>query len=148
VLACDNPTNAGAIVRSCEAVNATACLFVDGYAHAFHPKTVRASAGSILRQRALQISASTNLRALLPRHRFIGASAHAETSLYDATLSDDENICIVMGNESKGIVQTDLKLDQELRIPTNDSVESLNVACAASILLFELKRQQTRKPSQ
>jgi tRNA G18 (ribose-2'-O)-methylase SpoU len=76
----------------------------------------------------------------------VGTAASAARWVYDADLSGP--IAIVMGNEAWGLGEhgADL-LDETVAIPLQAGVESLNVAVAGSVTLFEAARQRRRTPA-
>ena len=92
---------------------------------------------------ALSIHESLDWAALAARIRIpvAGAVAHGGASLYD---SDLRGACVwVFGNEGEGLApEIERQLDWRLTIPQASQVESLNVAAAAAICLFEQRRQR------
>ena len=71
----------------------------------------------------------------------VAATEHSRKLMYDADLR--KPTVIVMGSEEKGISKEVLKLcDEQLAIPMIGAIESLNVAAAAAIMLFEVVRQR------
>ncbi len=78
--------------------------------------------------------------------RIVGTSDTAETSLYDADLAGP--LAWVMGAEGSGLRQlTQKTCDQLISLPMMGAVESLNVAVASGICLYEAHRQRHHKPS-
>ena len=109
-----------------------------GCTDAYAPKVVRAAAGSLLRMPILQendiAETAGRLHAL---HRKI-----AVTSLEEAQDDRDadlgENVALVIGNEGRGVRQEFLNIaDIKIRIPMAGSIESLNAAVAAGILMYQ-----------
>jgi len=141
-----DPGNAGAIARAAEAFGATGMMFVKGSASPLHPKTLRASAGSLFRipfvagidgsmARSALRHAGLDLYAAMP---FTGAQHLA--SKVDLT----RKCAIVIGNEGHGVSKELHEIGSEVAIPTV-GVESLNAAMAASVLLYEARRQRVRE---
>jgi RNA methyltransferase, TrmH family len=73
--------------------------------------------------------------------RLVGADPHAATTLDRAPLS--EPVALVLGNEAHGLPdQVAADLDLAVRIPLAGRAESLNLAAAAAVLLYEATRRQ------
>ena len=136
-----DPGNAGTLVRSAAAAGADAVVFSEGSVDPFGPKTVRASAGSVLR---VPVDRATPLAETLATLRgkgfaVVAAEGTAEATVYDLDLTGPS--AIVLGNEAWGLDQ-DLDLDAFASIPMEATIESLNVATAGSVFLFEAVRQR------
>ena len=131
-----DPGNAGAIVRSAEAFGATGVIFLKGSASPYHPKTLRAAAGSLFRLPFLAA-------AELPAFDFpVYATAKSAAQPIDAV--DWRQPCgVVIGSEGRGVRPEILAACHPVTIPT-ETVESLNAAVAAGILLYEARRQRSR----
>lgn len=140
-----DPGNAGTIVRAAEAFGSTGMIFVKGTVYPWHPKTLRASAGSIFRVPLVSGLDAPLTRAALQQHRldlyaampFTGAQRLAE----DADLT--RRCALIIGSEGRGVSKELHGIAEDLAIPTS-GVESLNAAVAASVLLYEARRQRTR----
>ena len=136
-----DPGNAGTIIRAAEAFGATGLVFVKGAVSPYNPKAVRASAGSVFRVPLITGIEPAPAREEL-RHRGLhlyAAAPAAETSLEDAALT--RPCAFVIGSEGRGVGPEWLDGATGLRIPTS-GVESLNAAMAATILLYEARRQR------
>ncbi len=136
-----DPGNAGAIVRSAEAFGASGVVFLKGSAAPTNPKTLRAAAGSIFR---IPFLAGVNVDQLLEfvasaRIRLLAAESLGDTPLHELNLT--EGAAIVVGSETHGITPKLLAAAETLSIPTQ-GVESLNVAAAATVVLYEWARQR------
>lgn len=138
-----DPGNLGAILRSAEAFGADGILSLPGTVSAWNPKAVRASAGSVFRLPLLCASEADVLAHL----RKAGIKIWT-TTVHGAKPADLVDlagpVALLIGNEGKG-VPNDLaaKADGALTIPCPGSVESLNAAVAASVLLYEASRQRS-----
>jgi len=127
-----DPANVGAICRSAAAAGAAALVVLEGTADPFGAKSVRASAGNVFR---LVVSeAGWDDLALLDGY---GAAATGGTPLAKAAIENAG--MIVLGSEAHGLSRSDLRT---VTIPVNDGVESLNVAAAAAVILFEIRRRK------
>jgi len=140
-----DPGNAGAVARAAEAFGATGLMFVKGTASPFHPKTLRASAGSLFRIPFIAGIESGLARASLQQHRVDIYAAMPFTG--SETLAGDVDFsrkcAIVVGSEGRGVSQEIYGSAKDVSIPTV-GVESLNAAVAASVLLYEARMQRVR----
>jgi len=143
-----DPRNLGAICRSAEVAGADGVVIPSRRAAAVTPAVCKASAGAV---EHLAIARVTNLASWLERAKdsgawVHGASASAETDYDEADLSGP--VVLVVGGEEKGlrprVAQT---CDVLVRIPQHGRVESLNAAGAATILIFEARRQRRKGTS-
>ncbi len=135
-----DPGNLGSILRSAAAAGCDAVFLSQGCADAWSPKVLRAAMGGHF---ALRIHEQQNLPDVA--HSFAGAllaaSLQATHSLYDCDLSG--SVAFLLGNEGAGLSDTLLELTtQKITIPMPGNVESLNVAAATAIFLFETVRQR------
>jgi len=138
-----DPGNVGTIVRAAEGFGASGVIASRGSAHPLAPKSVRASAGSVLRVPTLVGASPENILAELRR---LGLRQYA------ASLSGDEipqNVdfrvpcAIWIGSEGGGLPPEIVRgADARIRIPTGAGVQSLNAAIAAAVLLYEAARQR------
>lgn len=136
-----DPGNAGAVLRSAEAFGATGVMFLKGTASPFNPKAVRASAGSVFRVPFVTGVEHGEARAALARVTCFAASARGGT---DAAEADFTRPCaIIIGSEGAGVSEAMSSGAAGVRISTA-SVESLNAATAAAILLYEARRRRSR----
>ena len=136
-----DPGNLGTIVRSAEAAGATAVIVTDGV-DPWNPKVVRGSAGAVLGVPVVIVGdVVVALASLAARGwRSVGAEATATLHYTDADLGGP--IALVLGSEAHGLpADVTAVLDAVVQIPMAGATESLNVAVAASILMFEAARQ-------
>lgn len=136
-----DPGNAGAIVRSAEAFGATGVFFLKGSVSPWNPKTLRASAGSLLRLPFAALDWEAFLELVQSRGIPLYAAApRAERPISQVPLN--QPAAILIGNEGRGIPEAHAASAIPVRIPTQ-GVESLNAALAAAILLYEASRQRS-----
>lgn len=149
-----DPGNLGAIARVAEAAGATGLALATGCAHPNHPRALRASAGSLLRLPVAHRVDSEVLDAHLVggdagddaggtdhAPTWVALDAGADQSLYEATL--DGCVILALGAEGPGLsATTRAHTGRALHIPMVPPVESLNVATAAAVVLFELARRR------
>jgi tRNA G18 (ribose-2'-O)-methylase SpoU len=105
---------------------------LQGTADPFGAKAVRASSGNVFRL-VVAPASWDDLRAL----DGYGAAASGGTPLANAPIENAG--MIVLGSEAHGLSRSDLKT---VTIPLIDGVESLNVAAAAAVILFEVRRRK------
>ena len=127
-----DPGNVGAICRTAAAAGAPALAVLEGSADPFGAKAVRASAGNVFRLTVAQ--ASWGDLATLDGY---GAAAAGGVALAQSPIENAG--MIVLGSEAHGLSRADLKL---VTIPLSHGVESLNVAAAAALILFEVSRRR------
>ena len=139
-----DPGNVGALVRTAEAAGATGCLTLRGGADPFRDKAVRGSMGSVFRLPVQHGMDAAEALAFAERHRLrvvvadgAGQREHTEADLRTPTL-------LVVGAEAAGVPEAlRAGADEHVRIRLKPTVESLNVAVAAGVLLFEAARQRS-----
>jgi TrmH family RNA methyltransferase len=140
-----DPGNCGTIVRAAEAFGASGVLFLKGSANPYNPKTLRASAGSLFRVPFLYGIDAALARAALQQNRVaLYAGVPATPGVRLLAQADLTGRCgLIIGNEARGVGGALRSAALDVAIPTV-SVESLNAAVAAGILLYEARRQRAR----
>ncbi len=136
-----DPGNLGTIIRSAEGAGVVAVLAGDGV-DPWNPKVVRGSAGAVLGVPIVTVAdVAASLAGLRARGwRAVGADAAATDDYTQAVLTG--SVAIVLGSEAHGVpAAVTAELDAVVRIPMTGAIESLNVAVAGSILMFEAARQ-------
>ena len=140
--AVERPGNLGTIVRSACGAGATGLVLADGRTDVFHPETVRGSVGTIF-DLPLAEAPSPLALAWLRAHdvRVVVATPDAERPYWNADLAGPA--ALVVGNERTGVSETWLEAaDEAVAIPMPGPADSLNVAVAAAVVLFEAARQR------
>lgn len=138
-----DPGNVGAIIRAADAAGAGAVLLGTQSVDLYNPKTVRATAGSIFHiPIALEVDLPAYILLLKQRGvKLIAAEAKAETGIWEADLR--EPLAVMVGNEAWGFSGGEEQLaDERVGIPIFGRAESLNVAEATSVFLYEIRRQR------
>ncbi|MBW4664208.1 MAG: RNA methyltransferase [Chroococcus sp. CMT-3BRIN-NPC107] len=138
-----DPGNLGTIIRTCAAAGATGLWVTSNSVDLDHPKVLRASAGQWFR---LPMAISNDLSALCQECQNLGMQVVATASAAKLTyweLDLQRPTLILLGNEGAGLSSQLLAIaDKQVSIPLNAGVESVNVAIAAALLLYEAHRQQ------
>jgi RNA methyltransferase, TrmH family len=127
-----DPGNVGAICRTAAAAGAPALAVLGGSADPFGAKAVRASAGNVFRLTVAQASWSDLATLDGYGAAAAGGAPVAQSQIENAGM-------IVLGSEAHGLSRADLKL---VTIQLSHGVESLNVAAAAALILFEVSRRR------
>jgi TrmH family RNA methyltransferase len=138
-----DPGNAGTILRSADAVGAAGVVFSSESVDVYNPKTVRASAGSLFHLPVIRgMETPAALEALRGRGmRVLAMDARGDVDLYEVDLTDP--VAFVFGNEAWGLPGDVARLaDATVRVPISGGAESLNLAAAATVCLFEWSRQR------
>ncbi|MFW2336158.1 TrmH family RNA methyltransferase [Ilumatobacter sp.] len=136
----NDPGNLGTILRSSEAAGIEAVVLTPGSVDPFNPKVVRASAGALFH---VPVVAATLDEVRDAGLSLIGASSHQGEAHADADWSG--RIAIVAGSEAHGLPD-DAPIDRWVRIEHKGRAESLNVAMAATILVFEASGGREETP--
>jgi TrmH family RNA methyltransferase len=138
-----DPGNAGTILRSADAAGAAGVVFTAGSVDVYNGKTVRASAGSLFHLPMVrEISAQRAVQALKDAGATVlAAAADGEIDAHEADLSGPT--ALLFGNEAWGLSPEVRSLaDASIRVPIRGRAESLNLAAAAALLLFEVARRR------
>jgi len=131
VIALGDPLNLGAMLRSCEAFGVSKVILCEESANPFHPKVIKASAGSSVRL-PLQLGPSIK--------NISGEIVSLDSEGEDIRKFEwPKNVRILLGEEGQGIPES-LKRTS-IAIPINPKVESLNATVAASLALFSYRLQ-------
>src|SRR5581483_8363357 len=138
-----DPRNLGAVCRSAEGAGATGVVVPAHGSAVVTPAVARASAGAV---EHLPIAVVTNLARYLQDVKgselwVYGAAGDAQTTMWDADLAG--GVVLVFGAEGRGLRPLVRRTcDMLVSIPLGGNVESLNVSVAASLLLYEARRQR------
>ena len=138
-----DPGNLGAIVRVAEAAGASGLVAAGACANPFGWKALRGSMGSALR---LPIAVAADVDAALRdarahRCRLVATVPRGGTSLFDGNYSGAT--AMLIGGEGPGLPAHVIGgADDRVTIPMSSTVESLNTAVAAALLLYEARRQR------
>ncbi len=141
--AIQDPGNLGTMIRTAAAVGVDGLLLSRNCVDLDNPKVLRASAGQWFR---LPMAIANDLPAELQHYRQQGLQVIATLPTAAQTIWDldfTQPSLIVMGNEGAGLSPAVAALaDVQVRVPLEPGVESLNVAIAAALMLYEAKRQR------
>ena len=135
-----DPGNVGTVIRTANALGFEAVALVGACADLYSPKTARATMGAIFRQTVFACSAE-ELEALLRRSELRLYGAALTDAARDVREVDLTRAAVAVGSEGRGLSAAFLKrCDGEVIIPMRPDSESLNAAVAASVLMWEIVR--------
>lgn len=140
-----DPGNLGSILRTLDAVGGKGLILLEKGTDAYHPTAVRASMGAIFTMRIIRSD----------HKHFISWKSGSQLTCYAAQCDQGmdyqaahypQSLVLLMGSEQKGLNQDLVEICEGLiRIPMRGRVDSLNLANAASVILYEVYNQQRRK---
>ena len=141
-----SPGNLGTILRCCDAVGCAGVILLGKATDPYDPACVRASMGALFTQRFVRCTPE-EFMAWKQKHGclLVGTSPHAGDDYQKATYPAP--VVLFMGSERKGLPPEFQTLcDRMVRIPMIGSSDSLNLAMATSVLLYEVfnQRRQSR----
>ncbi|TDR31675.1 TrmH family RNA methyltransferase [Hydromonas duriensis] len=137
-----DPGNMGSILRSAAAAGVRHVYLNSTCVNPFSPKVLRAAVGAHFSLHIVEHVNLIELMGYLRQHgtQTIATSSYAASNLYDLNLN--QAVAWLMGNEGAGVAQALIEAaDMRAYIPMRHG-ESLNVAAAAAVCLFEMQRQQ------
>jgi len=131
--------NVGSILRTAAAAGFTKVLALSGCAHLWSSKVLRAGMGA---HRLLDLYEGWSTQQMLSAVTapMLAATADADSDLYQLKNDLQHSVAWVMGSEGQGVSEEILAQAKNVSIPIDPRVESLNVATAAAICLFETIR--------
>lgn len=138
----EKPGNLGAMLRTADAANIDAVIFANPKSDIYNPNVIRSSVGCVF----------TNQVATASSEDVISFLQENNIQFYSATLQNsneytEENYstptALVVGTEATGLTEIwREKATQNINIPMEGQIDSMNVSVAAAILIFEAKRQR------
>jgi len=138
----EKPGNIGAILRTADAANIDAVLIADAKSDLYNPNIIRSSVGCVF----------TNQIAIGTSEEIIVFFKENNIQIFAATLQNSneyykesyiKSSAIVVGTEDTGLTEIwRTNATQNINIPMQGQIDSINVSVAAAIILFEAKRQR------
>jgi TrmH family RNA methyltransferase len=133
-----DPGNVGTILRTALALGATATIALPGTVDLWNPKVIRSSMGAQFVHYAFHAELSETL-GFLDRNGIELWATDAEGSAFDRS-DASPRLALAVGNEGSGLSpEIRAKARKTISLPIAPDVESLNVAVAAGIILYELR---------
>ncbi|HNP68511.1 MAG TPA: RNA methyltransferase [Aequorivita sp.] len=138
----EKPGNIGAILRTADAANVDCVIIANPKTDMFNPNIIRSSVGCLFTNRIATGSTSEIISFLKESKINIYCAALQASVNYD-TLDFKKPTAIVVGTEATGLSEEWLQNStQNIIIPMQGEIDSMNVSVAAGILIFEAKRQR------
>jgi TrmH family RNA methyltransferase len=138
----EKPGNIGAMLRTADAANIDAVILADSKTDLYNPNVIRSSVGCVF----------TNQIAMGNSEDVITFLKKLNISIYSATLQNSNSYtsedytkgsAMVVGTEATGLTEIwRTQATQNINIPMEGEIDSMNVSVAAAILIFEAKRQR------
>lgn len=138
----EKPGNIGALLRTADAANLDAVIIANTRTDLYNPNIIRSSVGCLFTN-SVVTGSTEEIIAFLKKHRI---------QMFCATLQDSTNYheqdfteptAIVVGTEADGLSDAwRVASTQNIRIPMQGEIDSMNLSVAAGILIFEAKRQR------
>lgn len=145
--AIEKPGNLGTILRSSDAVGVSGLIVCDRCTDIYNPNVVRASVGTLFTVPTVEAQGEETIQWLKGQGiAILAATPQAEREFTEVDMA--RPIAIAVGTEQLGLSERWMKqADIQVRIPMNGVADSLNVAMATTLLLYEVLRQrgQTRR---
>ncbi len=143
-----DPGNVGTIIRTADAFEVDAVILTGGSADLYNAKTLRSTMGSVFHIPVIRDVEIIQLTAWLKENRvFTAVTSLAETALPLTKTKYKMPLAVVFGSEARGVSPGLSRLaDTKLKIPMSGSAQSLNVAVAAGIVLYEAFRRRCSDP--
>lgn len=137
-----DPSNLGAIIRSAAALGVQALIISKDCADLYHPKTIRASMGTIFAQQIYRVDdLIATVKELQNSGRRVFAATLNDRAVVLGKFLLSAGDCVVIGNEGHGLSQETVNAcDHSIFIPMQPMAESFNAAVAASILMWEFSK--------
>ncbi|MBN1914330.1 MAG: RNA methyltransferase [Parachlamydiales bacterium] len=141
----EKPGNLGAILRSTDAAGVDGIILCDPLTDIFNPNVVRASIGTFFSQ-TIVLSHAEEAFHFLSKHqiKIIATTPDAEKDYTDSDLTG--SVAIAVGAEHQGLSSQWIeRADEKIRIPMQGVTDSLNVAIASTLVLYEVCRQRKNR---
>ncbi|WNM18758.1 TrmH family RNA methyltransferase [Flavobacterium capsici] len=138
----EKPGNIGAMLRTCDAANIDAVLVADAKTDLYNPNMVRSSVGCLFTNQ-IAVGTTEEIIEYLQKNNINFYSATLQNSTSYHTQDYTKPSALVVGTEATGLSKPwREKAKQNIIIPMQGEIDSMNVSVAAAILLFEAKRQR------
>jgi TrmH family RNA methyltransferase len=138
-----DPGNMGTIIRTADAFNIDGIIISEGSVDIYNPKVIRSTMGSIFRMPIYYIENNIETIEGLKNMGFKIFATSLEGKDYIYNIDFKNSSLILMGNESKGLsTELNILANKRIKIPILGGAESLNVAIASSIIMYEGIKQR------
>ncbi|RPD90758.1 RNA methyltransferase [Aureibaculum marinum] len=138
----EKPGNIGALLRTADAANVDAVLIANPKTDVYNPNIIRSSVGCVFTKQIATGTTSEIIEFLKEQNCAIYCAALTASKPYQ-TIDYTKSTAIVVGTEATGLSDEWLtNSTQNIIIPMQGQIDSLNVSVSAAILIFEAKRQR------
>ena len=137
----NNPSNLGAIMRTAEAADIAGVIISTKSADIYSPKALRAAMGASFRLRVWENADFEEVLQWAKEAKLLTTAADVSAAENYTQVDWKMPRLLIFGSEAHGLSDAELKkIDELIKIPMENGVESLNLAVSAGIILFEAKR--------
>ncbi|WFR57984.1 RNA methyltransferase [Anaerocolumna sp. AGMB13025] len=140
-----DPGNLGTILRTAEGAGVTGIILSKTSVDMYNPKVIRSTMGAIYRMPFVYAEDFETAITEVKKNKISVYAAHLQAAQAYDEVNYQEKCAILIGNEANGLSNEIAAMsDQYIKIPMSGSVESLNAAIAAAILMYEVYRQRRK----
>lgn len=140
--AIEKPGNIGAMLRTADAANIDAVMLANPKTDLYNPNVIRSSVGCVFTNQVV-VASSEKIIAFLQEKNITIYSATLQNSNEYTQEDYTKGTALVVGTEATGLTQIwRNEATQNINIPMQGQIDSMNVSVAAAILIFEAKRQR------
>ena len=137
----EDPHNLGAIIRTCAAAEVDAIIIPKDRQVGVNSTVMKTSGGTLINTKIASVSNLVNTIKKLKKNGFWVVGTALENSIDYRKIDYSGKIALVIGNEGQGVSESFIEAsDLKIKIPMAGSIESLNAAVAAGILMYESQR--------
>ncbi|RED46077.1 TrmH family RNA methyltransferase [Seonamhaeicola aphaedonensis] len=141
----EKPGNIGALLRTADAANVDAVIIANPKTDLYNPNIIRSSVGCVFTKQ-IAMGTTPEVISFLKEKHFNIYCAALQASVEYTTQDFTKSSAIVVGTEATGLSDEWLNnANQNIIIPMQGEIDSMNVSVAAGILIFEAKRQRNLK---
>ncbi len=141
----EKPGNLGAMLRTADAANIDALIVCNTHTDIYNPNAIRSSVGCVFSVQIVACS-SEELHHWLRQNEIYSFAAALTARKFYHEIDLNKPCAIIMGTEATGLSDFWLKnASDQIKIPMQGKIDSLNVSNAAAVLIFEAKRQRNFK---
>lgn len=138
-----DPGNLGTMIRTADAAGFDAVVLGEGTVDLYNDKVLRATQGSLWHLPVVSLNLVTLIEQLKEWGVRVYATALHQQAVDYREISSDEAVAIIVGNEGSGVEETLIEqADKPIYIPMQGQAESLNVAVASGIIMFQLTKEK------
>ncbi|NBO24142.1 MAG: RNA methyltransferase [Chlamydiae bacterium] len=141
----EKPGNLGSILRSCDAAKVDCVIVCDRCTDIYNPNVVRSSVGTLFTVPIFELTSKEAIEFLKDQKIQIAAGTPHTNCIYTEE-NFNQPVAIAVGTEQLGLSKEWMeKADIKVKIPMLGKADSLNVANATTLLLYEVVRQRMKK---